>query len=631
MFQKLYFQKLLLFRILLVLVVYSICRIIFLVINPAFYQFGFGEILFAFYVGLMFDFSAVIYTNSVFILLHVIPFKFRENKEFQTFLKWLFYIVNSLAVLLNLIDSAYYRFSGKRSGLELLNMSDELDGVWKNYISDYWYLIIILISLVIFLVKTYQFISQKNTIQNLVYNSKQIRAELIALFFIALITFLGARGGVNLTPISTFDAARISRAEMVPLIVNTPFQFIVSTQQVGLKIENYFPNSVIEKYYNPIKNPPVLKPQNTKPNIVILIIESLGKEYVGYFNKGKSYTPFIDSLMTKSLVFNHAYANGKRSIEGIPAIEASLPTWMENDYPNSYYQSNKLKGIGAYLSEIGYETSFYHGGKNGTMSFDNFTAITNGGKYYGKNEYPNPTDFDNHWGVFDEPYLQYFAKQLSGNKIPFFSSVFTLSSHHPYSIPDHLANKFTEGTLPIHRTIKYSDYALQQFFETAKKEPWYNNTIFIITADHSAENEKPYYQTTQGKFEIPLFVFSANGNLVRADINQNTIQQIDIMPLVLNFAGYNKMYFSFGEEVNKTNWAMQLTNGFYQYISWPYVYQFDGKNAIGFFDLEHDSLMSNNELKNKKFDAQIKNLDSNIKCKIQQYNFDLINNKTHIK
>jgi phosphoglycerol transferase MdoB-like AlkP superfamily enzyme len=628
MFQKLYFQKLLFFRILLVLVVYSICRILFLLINPTFYQFGFSEIAFAFYVGLLFDFSAIIYSNSLLILLHVIPFKLRENIGYQIFLKWYFYIVNSIAVLLNLIDTEYYRFSGKRSGLELLNMRDELDGVWKNYIADYWFLIILFILLIAFIVYSYQYITKKYTFQNLTYNSKQIKTELIALFFIALTTFLGARGGVNLTPISTFDAARISRAELVPLIVNTPFQFIVSTQQVGLKTENYFPNSVIKKYYNPVKNSFNLIVQNSKPNIVILIIESLGKEYVGYYNNGKGYTPFIDSLMTKSLVFNHAYANGKRSIEGIPAIEASLPTWMENDYPNSYYQSNKLKGIGAYLSEIGYQTSFYHGGKNGTMSFDNFTAITNGGKYYGKNEYPNPTDFDNHWGVFDEPYLHYFAQQLSTNNTPFFSTVFTLSSHHPYSIPNHLSNKFTEGTLPIHRTIKYSDFALQQFFETAKKEPWYKNTVFIITADHSAENEKPYYQTTQGKYEIPLFIFSKNSNLVKPQINQNTIQQIDILPMALNYANYTKPFFSFGNNVNQTNWAMQLTNGFYQYISWPYVYHFDGKKGIGFFDLKQDSLMHKNELENIKYKMTIDNLDSNVKCIIQQYNFDLINNKT---
>ncbi|MCF8429209.1 MAG: LTA synthase family protein [Bacteroidia bacterium] len=599
-----------------------------MLINPTFYQFGFSELTFAFYVGLLFDFSAIIYSNSLLILLHVIPFKFRGNNGYQIFLKWYFYIVNSIAILLNLIDTEYYRFSGKRSGLELLNMRDELDGVWKNYISDYWYIILILILLIVFIVYGYQYVSQKITSQNLPYNSKQIKTEFIALFFIALITFLGARGGVNLTPISTFDAARISRAELVPLIVNTPFQFIVSTQQVGLKNENYFPNTIVNKYYNPVKTSSNLTLQNSKPNIVILIIESLGKEYVGYFNNGKGYTPFIDSLMTKSLVFNHAYANGKRSIEGIPAIEASLPTWMDNDYPNSYYQSNKLKGIGAYLSEMGYQTSFYHGGKNGTMSFDNFTAITNGGKYYGKNEYPNPADFDNHWGVYDEPYLNYFAKQLTANKTPFFSSLFTLSSHHPYSIPGHLSSKFTEGTLPIHRTIKYSDFALQQFFETAKKEPWYENTIFIITADHSAENEKPYYQTTQGKYEIPLFVFSANGSLVKPAINENTIQQIDILPMALNYANYTKPFFSFGSNVNQTYWAMQLTNGFYQFITWPFVYHFDGKKGIGFYDLNKDSLMHKNELENIKYKLKISNIDSNIKCIIQQYNFDLINNKT---
>lgn len=631
MFQKLYFQKLLFFRILLLLLIYTLCRLVFLIINPAFYQFGFKELAFAFYVGLLFDFSAIIYTNSIFILFHVIPFKFRESKSFQQFLKWYFYVVNGVAILLNLIDTEYYKFSGKRSGLELLNMSDELAGVWKNYLTDYWFIVIILAVIIGVLVWFYQYIYKSVQLKTYQYNSKQVMAELKVILPIALIAFLGGRGGVNLTPISTFDAARISRAEMVPLIVNTPFQFIVSTQQTGLQIQNYFPNEVVKRYYNPIKTITETDTisNTTKPNIVILIIESLGKEYVGYYNQGIGYTPFIDSLMQKSLVFNHAYANGKRSIEGIPAVVASLPTWMENDYPNSYYQSNKLKSIGAYLSEMGYQTSFYHGGKNGTMSFDNFTAISNGGKYYGKNEYPNPSDFDQHWGVFDGPYLQYFAKQLSANKTPFFSSVFTLSSHHPYAIPAPLANKFTEGTLPIHRTIKYSDYALQQFFETAKKEPWYQNTIFIITADHSAENETPYYQTTQGKFEIPLFVYSANTTFVQPQIKQNTVQQIDIMPMVLGFAKYRKPFYSVGENVNETNWAMQLTSGFYQYISWPYVYQFDGKNAIGFFDLKQDSLMHKNELQSKKYEQQIGNLDSNIKCVIQRYNFDLINNKTN--
>jgi phosphoglycerol transferase MdoB-like AlkP superfamily enzyme len=601
-----------------------------LAFNPFFYQFGFWEILQSFYVGLLFDFSAIIYTNAIVILLIILPFKFRAANWYQNVVNIIFYLINGIAVLLNLIDTAYFKFSGKRSGLELLKMIDELTGVWKNYLLDYWYLLIILAAIIYLLFKINKSVISNGKFDSIIYNRKQYLIEFGALIVIAAICFLAARGGINLTPLNTFDAARISRAELVPLIVNTPFQFLMSTQQVGLLPQNYFDANIVKQYYNPLRKPMKIDANKLKPNIVILVLESIGKEYVGYYNKGKGYTPFMDSLMKSSVVYTHSYSNGKRSIEGIPAIIASLPTWMDNDYMSSYYQSNNLKSIGGYLKDLNYQSSFYHGGKNGTMSFDNFTAITKSGKYFGLNEYPNNADFDQHWGIYDEPYLQYFAKQLTANKAPFYATLFTLSSHHPYSIPAHLSAKFTEGTLPIHRTVKYTDYALQQFFETAKKLPWFNNTIFIITADHSAENEKPYYQTAQGKYEIPLFIYSANNQLIKPVINETTIQQIDILPLVLNYVLYPNNFYSFGENFGKSHWAMQFTNGFYQYITWPFVYQFDGKEGLAFFDLKKDSFMNFNQLNNIIYLPQISRMDSSVKCIIQQYNNDLINNKTHI-
>lgn len=630
MLKSLYFQKILFFKIILLLLLYSICRLLFLLFNPSFFQYGIPQLSHAFFVGLLFDFSAIIYTNSLLILLHVIPFNFRANTYYQTFLYWLFIIVNGIAVLLNLIDTEYFKFSGKRSGLEILQMRNELGGVWKNYIFDFWYLFMVLLLLVVGLVKIANLLKISQLGIKKEFSFRSFTIEFLTLIPISAICFLGARGGVNLTPINTFDAARLSKAELVPLIVNTPFQFLMSTQQVGLTEKKYFDTSIVNKLYNPIKqyNFPDSAINKTKPNVVVLIIESLGKEYVGYFNK-KGYTPFVDSLMGHSLVYNHAYANGKRSIEGIPAVLASLPTWMDNDYMSSYYQSNHLKSLGAYLQNFGYQSSFYHGGKNGTMSFDNFTAITNGGKYFGLNEYPNKTDFDQHWGIFDEPYLQYFAQQLSINKSPFFATLFTLSSHHPYSIPKHLEQQFSEGTLPIHRTIKYTDYALKKFFETAKKQPWFNNTIFVITADHSAENETPYYQSNQGKYEIPLFVFSNNNEWVKAGTDNRTIQQIDILPMVLNYIKYPKPFYSFGQNSAQKGWAMQMFSGVYQYITWPYVYHFDGNKPLAFYNLKNDSLMQENKLSEFNYFTQISQMDSALKCIIQRYNYDLINNKTH--
>jgi uncharacterized sulfatase len=385
-------------------------------------------------------------------------------------------------------------------------------------------------------------------------------------------------------------------------------------------------DELAKKYFNPIIQNEISKDSSTK-NIVLIIVESLGKEYVGFYNHQKGFTPFLDSLMQYSLVYTHAYANGKRSIEGIPSIIASMPSLMNNDYNNSIYQSNRLRGIGDYLKEVGYDASFYHGGKNGTMSFDNFIAITNSGKYFGMNEYPNQEkDFDGNWGIYDEPYLHYFANELNQKKQPFFTTVFTLSSHHPYNIPENKKHLFAEGTLPIHKSIRYTDYSLKQFFEIAKKTPWFNHTIFIITADHSAENETPYYQTEQGKYEVPLIVFDPHKNKFKTDTL--TAQHLDILPNIIR-KKYSQNSFSFGNILDdKTNrFAIQYFNGIYQLIQWPFVYQFNGENGSAFYDLTSDALMQHN-LIDKKITVQLK-MDTLLKSYIQQYNFDLIHNKTH--
>ena len=631
MLKNLYYQKKVLLLFTSLLFIYFLCRLSFLILNPTFFQFSVASLFESFLAGLLFDTSAIIYTNSFIFLLLLIPSKIRDKKVFVLFVKWYFFIINSLCILLNLIDTEYYTFSGKRTGIEIFSLLNDLRNVWLNYLFDYWHVPILLVIIIYLLVYFFRKFLIKTIVIKLSLNLKQVVFEVFFLLVYIGLAIIGARGGINLTPINTFDAARFTNPQLVPLVVNTPFQFIMSIQQVGLTEKRYFPESTVLKYYNPVKDGNQLDTSHVKPNIVILILESFGKEYVGYYNKGKGHTPFLDSLLQKSVVYTHAYANGKRSIEGVPAIISSLPTWMNNDYPSSFYQSNQLNGIGSYLSGFGYNSSFYHGGKNGTMSFNNFVAITNNGGYYGLNEYPNSADYDQHWGIFDEPYLQYFAGELSKKPIPFYSTLFTISSHHPYLIPNHFKSKFSEGSLPIHRVIKYTDYALRQFFSTAKKQPWFSNTIFIITADHSSENETAYYQTEQGKFEIPLLVYSPNADLVTPKTVSKTVQHIDIMPMVLDFAKYNQKSYSFGENLNQTGWAIQYTNGFYQLIKWPYVYQFDGEKPLGFYNLKLDSLMKKNQLKNPNYVSILHVMDTFVKCVIQKYNHDLINNKTKLK
>ncbi|MES2779440.1 MAG: LTA synthase family protein, partial [Bacteroidota bacterium] len=599
-----------------VYLLYTLSRLLFLVCNYSFLeQFSISSICYTFLIGLRFDTTAIFYTNSLFIVLHLLPFTFRKHPVYQTMLKWLFVLSNTVALLLNLIDAGYYTFSGKRSGAELLSMQKDIVDQGIQYLADYWYLTLILLGCIWILIRMYpNYPKEKPDAKT------SLIMELLLFVGCSGILFLGARGSIGLKPLNTLDAARLTQPGLAALTLNTPFQFIMTVQQTGVSEKRYMTEREVSSLIHFNHFDSTAKP--THQNIVLIIVESLGKEYVGLYNDGKGYTPFLDSLALYSTVYENAYANGKRSIEGIPSIIAAMPSLMDNDYMNSYYQSNTLMSTGSLLQQLGYHTSFYHGGKNGTMSFDNFISATKAGDYYGLNEYPNSKDNDGNWGIYDEPYLQYFAQQLNQDTKPFFSTLFTLSSHHPYNIPASQKHLFPEGSLPIHKTIRYLDFSLKRFFETAQHMDWYKNTVFIITADHSSTNEQPNYASVEGMYRIPMIVF--NPQHPTQQFVHRTTQQIDIMPKILQIAGYNKPYFSMGYSTSDTTgFAIQYINNVYQFIQYPYVLQFDGEKTVHFYKLNDKDILEDCK------EADRKNvMERSVKAFIQQYNTVLIHNST---
>ncbi len=600
--------------------VMSLCRLLFFIFNyQAFSSIPIPNLLKSFASGVWFDTSAIMYFLGIVILLHALPLAIRNKKWYQGLLKGLFMLGIFLLVLLNLIDIGYFTFTGKRSGFELIKLQGGGNAPIHTYLLDYWFLLLILVFMLWGVWKVYPRVTYKpNT-------TKPKRwLELVLCVVLSACAFIGARGGVGLKPLNTLDAAKMAGADLMPLTLNTPFQLLLTIEQVGVDRKTYLPNEKAAQLFNPYRT--AVQPAWAGKNVVLLIVESLGKEYVGFHQKHQQYTPFLDSLMEYSTVYEHAYANGTRSIEGIPAVLAGLPSWMQSDYINSFYQTNTLHGTGYYLAQNGYVTNFFHGGKNGTMSFDRFVATTQTGDYFGLNEYPNKDkDFDGNWGIPDEPYLQYVASTLTNQKQPFYSTVFTLSSHHPYELPPAYKNVFKGGPLPIHATIEYADFSLKQFFNTARLQPWYNNTIFIITADHTSESMVPYYQTSHGKFSIPLVVFDPSK--AKYTMVDSTMDQLGISHLILqNTLPKGTNYFSFF-----SGNAIQFIAGVYQLIKYPYVLKFNGEQTIGFYNINDDPEMTNNLMSTTQDSIQnTKNvLELQLKASIQQYNNRLIENKTH--
>ena len=401
-----------------------------------------------------------------------------------------------------------------------------------------------------------------------------------------------ARGGLQYKPIKPINAGEISKSDNSALILNTPFCIFHSLNSKSLSQFSYYDNEYLNDIYKPI----ILNSNQgiNNQNIVILIMESFSKEFMSFNTNAISYTPFIDSLMKHSLVFNNAFSNGLKSIEALPAITASIPTLMNNPFITSEFAQNKFMSIASLLNAEGYSTSFFHGGIKGTMGFNSYCIKAGYKSYIGMEEYNNKKDFDNSWGIYDEPFLKFTANKLKNTKKPFFTTIFTLSSHPPYTLPiEYIKNKKIDK-LNIQETIKYTDYSLSKFFNRIKNENWFENTIFIITSDHTTPvSYDSKYNNLIGRYSIPLIIYKPDNSLKGE--NNNIIQQIDIMPTVLELLNYNKTYFAFGKSYSEKNkWAIMKLEDIYYFITDHGIIKNKEEEYITFSDWDLSKKISTN-------------------------------------
>ncbi len=444
----------------------------------------------------------------------------------------------------------------------------------------------------------------------------------IFLYLIPVMGFyvLGFRGGLQYKPLNVIQASRYAEAKNIPLVLNTPFTIIKSANKPSIVQLVYFNDETeLEKHFSPIVQ---LKPKHEfqYKNVVLLILESFSKEYIGALNPGEqTYTPFLDQLIQKSLVIEHTFANGKKSIEALPAILSGIPTLMNTAYISSKAASNRIESIGSKLKEKGYRTIFYHGGENGTMGFNSYTNMAGIDEYIGKNEYPYTGDYDGNWGIFDEPFLQFCIEDLSQGEQPFFASIFTLSSHHPYTVPKKYENNFQGGPLPILKSVEYADYALAQFFESARKMSWFDNTLFVLTADHTAHNYLESYNNRMGMYAVPLIFYAPK--FIEAQRIEKVSQQADIYPSVLDFLGYEGKILSYGQSVlsDHKGFSINYINQIYQLIEDDFCLHFNGKESVGLYDWKKDLDLKNNLIDQEPYKKSQMDLEQKLKAILQSY------------
>ena len=662
----------------------SISRLVWFVANVFWLPpIGIDEYVYAHLVGIYFDVPVVI---GLFLPVWIwVIFGHSWRDRFPAINRILFVISSMTVLIFNGIDTGYSQVTAKRSGYELFDILGDDANRFAPYLTDNWYIILGLAAMGYLI---YRWVPIRGHYPDINFRMRPLRG-LIATLTFAAICLLGFRGGFQLRPLRAIDASNFVQPEIAPLVTSTPLQIISTWKRNGLpnfEFDIQFPvNSAITSEpkisasqhwlfdnstaLSPFPMSRTLGGGWVQPNIVVIVVESLARDYTGFGN-GKPFTPFLDKIAAdpQTIPFPYCFANGTKSIEMVPSIFCGMPSLMSEFYVTSAYASNKVNN--AYKLAKGYKTAFFHGSNNGTMGFQSFLKQTGLQQYHGIDQYPPDLykrDFDGNWGIFDEPYLQHFIRcmdTMNDGKQPIFASVFTLSSHHPYTIPKPYLNKLPGTPETVQHTIAYADIALQKFFQTAATKPWFNNTVFVITGDHTSHSDKEYFYSQSGHYEVPFLIYAPGidikyiyekpnqseefrnqqlriqqpqtftnpprnewANIINT-ATQKTLSQCDIIPTLWNLLGANNPRLGFGRSAfdpNYKGYSTHIDKDLYYIIQYPFVLALDQQGKVVDY---HKQLRNNNKAQKLTLvGPQFEWMRATLQCQMKEYSSRIKKNR----
>lgn len=614
-------------RLLFLMALYTLCRIYFLLCNfPSFQPIELKGIASSFFFGLRFDFAALFFLNVLFYPFHFLAFQFVENQKYQNVVRQIVIVVNAFGLLLNIIDTGYFGFQNCRSGADFITnnlFSEDTASLLPQYICDYWYHLLVFL-LLVFIIEKWLPRYKSLNIENQKYAT--VKCSVIAVFISAGSFFIYR--GFEVKPLSVIDAAKYSTTKYSALTLNTPFTVVRTIGKNSIQLRSYFDDETAKNLYSAQHQYPFTDEEFSRKNVIIILLEGFSQRSIGALHTTeKGYTPFLDSIIGKSYTFTNAFANGTKSIQALPSILSSIPQLCDEAIIGSRYATNKVDALPLLLQKEGYKTAFFHGAFNGSMGFDKYCKTIGFDQYFGMNEFLNLNqkdgNYDNNWGIFDDKFLIYTKNLLDTFTQPFLATIFTISSHHPYALPDEYTNTFNEKR-PELNALRYADMSLQMFFENAKKSAWYNNTLFVFVADHTV----PYafdpeitqnYISPIDKRRIPLLFFSPNDSSFTAK-DDKIVQQIDILPSILYQLHYNKPFISFGENIfeGTKSQAIYYNSGTYTYIDSTSIIEFDGESVTNCYNVLENSIQKTSVNEN-----QLNHLKAFLQDYSQRMNFNM--------
>jgi len=580
-------------RIAILYGMYYIGQILFLLYNNSIIQeIEAGEILDLIKGSFVFNSVSIFYINVPFIIASLLPFGYKNRKKYQFYITLWFVITNTLCLLLHFSDIFYYEYKlGRISSddIHFFTEANNLSLLWA-FIVDFWYGFIAFILLIW---GFYKLVSKVPYPQTITKSSKFYISQSILLLASIIFAIFMIRGGSfssSTMPISMNDATLYTKKPThSSVILSNPFCLIRTLNNKVSYIEYFKDKDSLNSYFSPIikfdstATRPFSIDKNT--NIVFIILESFGASHLQKLNplQKKSYTPFLDSIMDNGYLFTKAFHNGIRSMDALPSIWASIPSFREHflSLPQSMAP---IKPITKVLADKGYSTAFLHGAIESSMGFVAFGNRSGVSNFFTREDYEaekGTEDFDGKWGIWDQKFFPFAEEKISTLQEPFCATIFSLSSHHPFLLPEGLEEKYKGGAIGIYKTLEYTDDALKAFFINASKEEWYNKTLFVITADHGSGEEHAELSVVPHSYAVPIIFYKPNSNI--KGINNNVMGHIDITPTLLGLLQYKEDFFGFGTDVfalkkPKEHITVNYSGGFFNFIGENNTTLFDEKN-----------------------------------------------------
>lgn len=461
-------------------------------------------------------------------------------------------------------------------------------------------LLVLIIALSLFMQRWV--VSRKLTFGN---NPVWLRA-VVSILLVAL-TFLLIRGGLRGSPI-TQSMAYFSKEQLLnQAAVNTEWNLLRSSLSERMARTNPYvyldpknADQLIKELYTPEKDSTIQILKTSKPNVVLVIIESFTADLTQTLGNETGITPHFDTLMHKGILFDRIYASGNRTDKGIIASLAGFPTLASGSVVKWPEKMQKLPAISQSLYKNGYQTSFYYGGES---EFDNYKAFILSHDYQrliDKNNFKK-TELQSTWGKYDETVFARQLTDMNSEKQPFFSTLLTLTNHEPYSLPGKAKFGNSDNAAKFKSTAYYTDSCINAYLNNAKKESWYPNTLFIFVADHGHVLPKQAHEIySPERYHIPLLFY---GDVIKDEFKgrkfSNVGSQIDIAATLLAQLKIPSKEFV---------WSKNLLNPYtkpFAYFSWDNGMGFIDNQQCVTFDNVGKMILDNSNPKDKVKTAQL--------------------------